>query len=158
MILQGLKPYILTQEGEHVHARLNTRAGKWAVEVPSVLWSLLMMPNRLTGFTPFFMVHGAQAVLPTDLQYGSPRVRAYQLGTANEAQKNVIDLLEESRDTTVIRSVKYQHALRHYHARRVYPQAFRRVTWSYGGYKPIKESTNYPHPGKEGPYLIAELL
>jgi hypothetical protein len=40
LILKGLKPRILTQEGEDVHAWLSTRAKKWAVEVPSVLWSL----------------------------------------------------------------------------------------------------------------------
>jgi hypothetical protein len=37
MILQGLKPCILTQEVQNVFARLKTRAGKWVVEVPSVL-------------------------------------------------------------------------------------------------------------------------
>jgi hypothetical protein len=40
MILQGLKPRILTQEGADVCTRLSTRAGKWVAEVPSVLWSL----------------------------------------------------------------------------------------------------------------------
>jgi hypothetical protein len=66
------------------------------------------MPNRLIGFTPFFMLYGVEAVLPTELQYGSPRVRAYKSGTTEEAQKDIVDLLEESRDTTVIRSAKYQ--------------------------------------------------
>jgi hypothetical protein len=66
MILQGLKPRILTQEGEDVHARLNTQAGKWAFEVPSVLWSLRTMPNRSTGLSPFFMVYGAKAILTCD--------------------------------------------------------------------------------------------
>jgi hypothetical protein len=56
MILQGLKPHILTPKGEVVHAQLNTKAGKWAVKVPSVLWSLRTMPNKSTIFTPFFMV------------------------------------------------------------------------------------------------------
>jgi hypothetical protein len=37
LILQGLKPRILTQEGEDVHAWFSTRAGKWVIEVPSVL-------------------------------------------------------------------------------------------------------------------------
>jgi hypothetical protein len=37
LILQGLKPHILSQEGEDIHTRLNTKVGKWAVEVPSVL-------------------------------------------------------------------------------------------------------------------------
>jgi hypothetical protein len=35
------------------------------------------MLNRLTNFTPFFMVYGSKAVLPTELQFGSPRVQAY---------------------------------------------------------------------------------
>jgi hypothetical protein len=67
MILQGLKTRILTREGGEVHTQLNTWAGRWAAEGPSVLWSLQTMPNRSTGFTPFFMVYGAEAVLPTDL-------------------------------------------------------------------------------------------
>jgi hypothetical protein len=37
MILQGLKPHILTQERQDVFSSLNTRAEKWAIEVPSVL-------------------------------------------------------------------------------------------------------------------------
>jgi hypothetical protein len=56
----------------------------------------------------FFMVYRAKAMLPTDLQYGSPRVQTYQSDTAEEAQKDTIDLLKESRDTVIIRSVGYQ--------------------------------------------------
>jgi hypothetical protein len=37
MILQVLKPRIITQECRDVFARLNNRAGKWAAEVPWVL-------------------------------------------------------------------------------------------------------------------------
>jgi hypothetical protein len=39
MILQGLKPCILTQEGKDVYAQLSTQAGKWTAEVPLVLGS-----------------------------------------------------------------------------------------------------------------------
>jgi hypothetical protein len=42
-----------------------------------VVWSLRTTPSRATGFTPFFLVYGAKAILPTDLEYGSPRTRAY---------------------------------------------------------------------------------
>jgi hypothetical protein len=46
-------------------------------ELPSVVWSLRTTPSRAMGFTSFFLVYGAEAVLPTDLEYGSPRMRAY---------------------------------------------------------------------------------
>jgi hypothetical protein len=104
LILLGLKPCILTQEGEDVHAQLSSRARKWAVEVSSVLWSLQIMPNRSTNFTLFFMVYGTKVMLPTELQYGSPRVQAYQPIEAKEARQYAIDLLKESRDIIITRS------------------------------------------------------
>jgi transposase InsO family protein len=64
MILQGLKPRIFK--------RLDKFRARWVAELPSVLWSLRTTPCRATGFTPFFMVHGSEAVLPTDIDYGSP--------------------------------------------------------------------------------------
>jgi hypothetical protein len=74
LILHGLKPRILTLEGEDVHTQLGTRAWTWATVVPSICWSLWTMPNRSTNFTPFVMLYGLEVVLPTELQYGSSRV------------------------------------------------------------------------------------
>ena len=34
-------------------------------------------PELSTGYMPFFMVYDSKAILPTDLDYGAPRVRAY---------------------------------------------------------------------------------
>jgi len=34
-------------------------------------------PSRAIGYMPFFMVYGSKAVLLIDLDYGAPRVRAY---------------------------------------------------------------------------------
>ena len=69
MLLQGLKPRIFN--------RLNKFAGRWVTKLPTVLWSLRTTPSQATGYTPFFMVYGSEAVLPTDLDYGAPRIRAY---------------------------------------------------------------------------------
>jgi hypothetical protein len=77
------------------------------------------------GFTSFFMVYGAEVVLPNDLQYGFPRVSTYQPDMVEEALKDAIDLLEEARNTAIIRSTGYQQALRWYHVRKVHPWAFR---------------------------------
>jgi transposase InsO family protein len=61
MILQGLKPRIFD--------RLNKSGRKWLQELPAVVWSLRTTPSRATGFAPFFLVHGAEAILPADLEY-----------------------------------------------------------------------------------------
>jgi hypothetical protein len=66
MILQGLKPCIFK--------RLEKFKARWVAELPSVLWSLRTTPTCGTSYTPFFMVHGLEAVLLTDIDYGSPRV------------------------------------------------------------------------------------
>jgi transposase InsO family protein len=70
MILQGLKPRLFD--------RLNKSGRKWIQELPSVIWSLRTTPSRAMEFTPFFLVYGAEAVLPTDLEYGPPRLRGYE--------------------------------------------------------------------------------
>jgi hypothetical protein len=69
MILQGLKPRIYND--------LNKFGKRWIKELPSVVWSLRTTPSRDTGFSPFFLVYGVEAILPTDLEYGSPRTKAY---------------------------------------------------------------------------------
>src|SRR6185503_15798018 len=56
MILQGLKPRIFN--------KLNKFGRRWLTELPSVIWSLRTTPSRAMGFTPFFLVYGAEAMLP----------------------------------------------------------------------------------------------
>ena len=50
-----------------------------------VLWGLWTTPTRPMGFTPFFLIYGADAVLPEQIGYASPRVRAYDEEIAEEA-------------------------------------------------------------------------
>jgi hypothetical protein len=69
MILQGLKP--------RIYDDLNKFGKRWVKELPSVVSSLRATPSRATGFSLFFLVYGAEAVLPMDLEYGSPRAKAY---------------------------------------------------------------------------------
>ena len=57
--------------------RLHKSGRCWIDELSAVLWSIRITPNRATGQTPFALVYGAEAVLPTKLIYGSPRVLAY---------------------------------------------------------------------------------
>ena len=106
LILQGLKP--------RLEEPLHRAAGAWVEELPSVLWSIRTTPNRSTGYMPFFLVYGAEAVLPTDMIHDSPCVHAYVETDAEEARHISLDLLEEEREIALQRSTIYQQKLRLY--------------------------------------------
>jgi hypothetical protein len=116
MILQGLKPRIYND--------LNKFGKRWIKELPSVVWSMRTTPSRATGFSPFFLVYGAEAILPTDLEYGSPRTKAYDDQNNQTSREDSLDQLEEARDIALLHSARYQQSLRHYHARRIWPRGF----------------------------------
>jgi hypothetical protein len=115
MILQGLKPRIYND--------LNKFGKRWMKELPSVVWSLRTTLSQATGFSPFFLVYGVEAVLPTDLEYGSPRTRAYDDQSNHTSREDSLDQLEEARDVALLHSTRYQQSLRRYHARGVWPRA-----------------------------------
>ena len=77
-------------------------------ELPSVLWSINTTPNRSMGYTPFFMVYGEEAVLPSDIRHDSHRVITYIEADNEKARQDSLDLLDEERDLAAARSAIYQ--------------------------------------------------
>jgi transposase InsO family protein len=65
LILAGMRPRLITP--------LQQTPGCWLDELPAIIWGLRTTPNRPTMYTPFFMVYGAEAMLPSDLMHDSPR-------------------------------------------------------------------------------------
>jgi hypothetical protein len=101
------------------HLRPAQKVQRWVEELPAVLWSLRTTPNRSIGFTLFFLIYGAEAVLPSDLDYGAPRGKAFDPDRAAEAQQDAVDLLEEARETALVRSASYQQTLHRYQERKI---------------------------------------
>ena len=122
-----------------------------------VLWSLRTTPNQSTGYTPFFLVYGAEAVLPADIEHDSPRVTQYVEAEVQEARQNDVDLLEEARELALSRSAIYQQNLRHYHSRKVNPRVFRegdmvlRLVQRTAGMHKLS-------PPWEGPFIVSRAL
>jgi len=102
--------------------RFKTGGTGWIEELPSVLWSLRTTSSRATDETPFSLVYGAEAVLPTELKYGSPRVRAYDEESQRTQRIDDVNFLKEIRCQAALRSARYQQGLRRYHSRRVRPR------------------------------------
>jgi hypothetical protein len=100
LVLSDIKPRLIEP--------LEKSPGCWLDELPIVLWSLRTTPNRSIGYTPFFLVYGAEAVLPTDIMHDAPRVVLYTEEEAKEAREDDVDLLEEARELTLSRTAIYQ--------------------------------------------------
>jgi hypothetical protein len=76
------------------------------------------------GHTPFSLVYGFEAVLPTKVEHKSFRVQHFNEERSDDSK--VVDLtkLEELHEAVVIQSAKHQHAMRLYHVQNVSSHSF----------------------------------
>jgi hypothetical protein len=149
MIFQGLKPRIFD--------RLNKFGRKWLQELSVVVWILRTTPSRATRFTPFFLVYGVEAVLPTDLEYVSPRVWGYYEGTNQRAREDSLDQLDEARTVALMHSVRYRQALRRYQARKIWCRDFNKGDLVLRLCQDNR-GRNKLSPPQEGPYVVVKVL
>jgi len=94
LILQGLKARIFDL--------IEKYGAKWLQELPRVVWGLRTQRSQATGYSPFFMVYGSEAVLPSAIAFGAPRTQNYDENEAEATQCTDIDSVEEHRLTTSI--------------------------------------------------------
>jgi hypothetical protein len=52
---------------KRLYEELEDYGSRWIEELPKVVWGLRTEVSRATGYSPFFLVYGSEAVLPTDL-------------------------------------------------------------------------------------------
>jgi hypothetical protein len=69
-------------------------------------------PSRATGHTPFYLVYGSEAMLPTEVEHKSFRVQQFNKEQSDDSQVDDLTRLEELREVEVIQSVKHQQAMR----------------------------------------------
>jgi hypothetical protein len=56
-----------------------------------MIWGLSQL---LYGLLAFFLVYGSEAILPTDVTFGAPRIQFYE-GEAEQTRRVDLDSLEE---------------------------------------------------------------
>ncbi|XP_010239156.1 uncharacterized protein K02A2.6-like [Brachypodium distachyon] len=116
LLTVGIKKRLMTP--------LHRAAGAWVKELPSVLLSLRTTPNGHTKFTPFFMVYGAEAVLPSDVRFNAPRVTAYSGPEVNMPMEDALDAVDEARDVALTQAAVYQQSLCNYFNRQLRSRSF----------------------------------
>ena len=102
-------------------------------------------------------MYGAEAIIPADIEFDSPRCALYTEAEAKEAREDGVDLKEEASLLALSRSAIYQQKLRHYHNKKIRPLAIRegdlvlrRVEQTAGQHK-----LSSP---REGPFIVSRAL
>ena len=91
--------------------RLDDVKGKWAEELPHVLWMNRTTPRRSTGETPFSMTYRAEAV-PLETRFPTLRTSSFTSSNNDELLGKSLDLIEERRERTMVQLAYYQHKLK----------------------------------------------
>jgi hypothetical protein len=85
MVLQALKDRIFDDASNY--------ATRWLAELPHVILGLRTQVSSATGFSPFFLVCGSEAILPTDVTFRAPCIQFYKEGEAEQTCRIDLDSL-----------------------------------------------------------------
>jgi hypothetical protein len=130
---------------------LNDKKGKWADQLPEVVWALNTTECRATGFTPFRLLYGSEAMTPQEIKHGSPRTRTSAVPDVDEPTSK--DLIDGDRVLALQALNKYQAQTKAWQDNTVVPREFNKgdlvlvwTTWT--------ESRGKLEPKWEGPFII----
>ena len=122
----------------------------WPEELQKAIWALRTSPTRATGFSPFKLLFGDEAMTPAELAARSLRTTAQPDPADREIS---LDLLEEQRMQAVSTMARYTGGVA-----RAYNKKVKTCTLAQGDMV-LKRATNLAATGKleskwEGPYII----
>jgi hypothetical protein len=86
------------------------KKGNWAEVMPTTILSHNSTACRATDLTPFWLMYGAEAMLPEEIKHRSLRTATETIPCPNEAEEK--DLLEFDRLKVMINLEKYQQQTR----------------------------------------------
>jgi hypothetical protein len=78
MVLDALK--------KRLHDAANSKGGKWIKKLPNALWGQRTQPSKPMGQSPYFLVYGSEAILPSDVMWDSPAVEHYDEGVSEDSR------------------------------------------------------------------------
>ena len=133
--------------------------GRWAEELPNILWAYQTTPRRSIGETLFSLTYGTESVVLVEVNLCSTRVLEFALAENDELMVKQLDLLKEYQESATIWLVEYQQKL----ARR-YNREVKRREFSVGDLvmRKVIGNTRDFNVGKlaptwEGPYRITTI-
>ncbi|XP_059295612.1 uncharacterized protein LOC132048949 [Lycium ferocissimum] len=103
---------------QNIKKKLKDAKGRWPEELLGVLWAYRTTAKTSIEETPFFVVYGAEALIPIEI--GEPSIRYTH--TTKESNQEVmainLDMLEEHREKALIRMVAQKQRVERYFNRK----------------------------------------
>ena len=135
--------------------RLDSAKGKWVDELLGVLWAYRTTARKPTGISPFTIMYGMEAIIPTEIGMPTIWTNTPKQGSTKLIIKE-LDTVGELRESAAIRIASYKHRLERSYNKRVKPRAFQPEDLVL---RRVLENTTDLTAGKfqpnwEGPYLI----
>jgi hypothetical protein len=149
MVLQALK--------DRIYDDASNYATRWLAELPHVIWGLRTQVSSATGFSPFFLVYGSEAVFPTDVAFRAPRIQFFEEGEAEQTQRIDLDSLEEQRLAAVMRQARHDQQLRRYHDCNVRETSFNVGDLVLRRIQKTDDMHKLSAPW-EGPFIVTEVI
>ncbi|KAL0416439.1 UNVERIFIED_CONTAM: hypothetical protein Slati_3475800 [Sesamum latifolium] len=107
-----------------IKKRLDRARGTWVEKLTSVLWSYRTTPRGFTGESPFTLVYETEAIIPAELGMPSHRIFHFDEEHNSQLLKEHLDLVDELRETTFIRTQRYKSTMINAHNKRVKARHF----------------------------------
>ena len=127
-----------------------------------VLWACKCSIKTATGFSPFSLVYGIEAISPVELVVPTPRVALEESqeetkDTNNERRLADLEWVEEERELAKKRSQRYQQRMTKAYTQAVRPRAFTEGQMVLRMAEHVRRNLLGPSkfaPKWEGPYII----
>ena len=134
--------------------------GKWAEELPGVLWAYRPTRRTPTSETPFSLAYGTEAVISVEIGMPTLKTKAFEQESNDQQLMENLDLLEERKDQANIRMEAYQQRM--VDKSKV---GLKTVSFQVGNLilRRVFQNTKDPTMGKlspnwEGPYRITKVV
>ena len=129
--------------------------GKWADELPRVIWSHNTTESRTTKFTPFKILYGEEAVTPEEIKLKSWRT-VEGADNIEEDIKPSIDTIEACKIQVAINLGKYQKETRRWKNKKVKPRNIKEGDLVLRRISKAKQKGKM-HSKWEGPFIVASM-
>ena len=140
---------------QNLKTELEDLKGRWADELPKVLWAYKTTATSTTSETLFSLSYGYEAIVSIEIGAGSLWRKNYNPEQNETLQKHVLDFIEEKQRDSQIRVTVYRRRTTRYLYSKVKTRRFQ--IWNLFFIKVLynKEAL---HPKWEGWYKIAGIL